>query len=83
MEWVRKWLDLRERLIEIAKVLRKFPWMVEVIRQRPMSILHPYTVEAYAAVDGSEACLSHPAEGFLRPKRRSEGGVAGAGLQQI
>jgi len=57
-EWVRKWLDLRERLIEIAKVLRRFPWMVEVIKQRPMSILHPYTVEVYVAKDGSEACLS-------------------------
>ena len=32
--------------------------MVEVIRQRPMSILHPYTVEVYVARDGSEACLS-------------------------
>ena len=29
VEWVRKWLDLRERLIEIAKVMRRFPWMVE------------------------------------------------------
>ena len=58
MEWVRKWLSLRGRLVEIAKVLRKFPWMVDVIRQRPMSILHPYTVEVYVARDGSEACLS-------------------------
>jgi acetone carboxylase gamma subunit len=58
VEWVRKWLDLRERLIEIAKVLRRFPWMVEVIRQRPMSILHPYMVEVYVARDGSEACIS-------------------------
>ena len=57
-EWVRKWLDLRERLIEIAKVMRRFPWMVDVIKQRPMSILHPYTVEVYVAKDGSEACLS-------------------------
>jgi len=32
--------------------------MVEVIRQRPMSILHPYMVEVYVAKDGSEACLS-------------------------
>jgi hypothetical protein len=32
--------------------------MVDVIRQRPMSILHPYMIEAYVAVDGSEACLS-------------------------
>jgi hypothetical protein len=57
-KWVRKWMDLRERLVEIAKVIRKYPWMVEVIRQRPMSILHPYTVEVYVAVDGSEACIS-------------------------
>jgi len=58
VEWVRKWLDLRERLIEIAKVMRKYPWMVEVVKQRPMSILHPYAVEVYVAVDGSETCLS-------------------------
>jgi hypothetical protein len=58
VEWVRKWLDLRERLVEIAKVLRRFPWMVEVVKQRPMSILHPYAVEVYVAVDGSEACIS-------------------------
>jgi hypothetical protein len=58
VDWVRKWLDLRERLIEIAKVMRRFPWMVEVVKQRPMSILHPYIVEVYVARDGSEACLS-------------------------
>jgi hypothetical protein len=28
------------------------------VRQRPMSILHPYAVEVYVARDGSEACLS-------------------------
>jgi hypothetical protein len=58
VEWVRKWLVLRDRLIEIAKVMRRFPWMVEVVRQRPMSILHPYMVEVYVAKDGSEVCLS-------------------------
>jgi hypothetical protein len=58
VEWVRRWLDLRERLVEIAKVLRRFPWMVEVIRQRPVGIPHPYAVEVYVARDGSEACLS-------------------------
>jgi len=55
---VKKWLDLRDRLIEIAKVMRRYPWMVDVIRQKPVSILHPYMVEAYVAVDGSEACIS-------------------------
>jgi hypothetical protein len=58
VEWVRKWLVLRERLIEIAKTLRKFPWMVDAIMQRPMSILHPYMVEVYVTRDGSEACFS-------------------------
>ncbi len=58
VEWVRKWLSLRERLIEIAEVMRRFPWMVEVIRQRPMNILHPYMIEVYIAKDGSETCLS-------------------------
>jgi hypothetical protein len=58
VEWVRKWLVLRDRLVEIAKVMRRYPWMVDAIRQRPMSILHPYTVEVYVARDGSEACLS-------------------------
>jgi hypothetical protein len=56
-EWVRKWLDLRERLIEIAKVMRRFPWTVEVVRQRSLSILHPYAVEVYVARDGSDVCL--------------------------
>jgi hypothetical protein len=53
VEWVRKWLSLRDRLVEIAKVLRKFPWIVDVVRQRPMKILHPYMVEVYVARDGS------------------------------
>jgi len=57
-EWVKKWLSLRERLIEIAKVMRKFPWMVDVIRQRPVSNPHPYMVEVYVAKDESETCLS-------------------------
>jgi hypothetical protein len=32
--------------------------MVDVIKQRPMSILHPYMVEVYVTRDGSETCLS-------------------------
>jgi hypothetical protein len=65
VDWVRKWLDFRERLIEIAKTLRRYPWMVEVVRQRPMGILHPYMVEVYVARDGSEACLSlNPPDAF-------------------
>jgi len=58
VEWVRKWLDLRDRLVEIASVLRRYPWMVDVVRQRPVGILNPYAVEVYVARDGSEACIS-------------------------
>jgi len=57
VEWVRRWAILKERLVEIAKVLRRFPWMMEVIRQRPTNILHPYMIEVYVAKDGSEACI--------------------------
>ncbi len=32
--------------------------MVDVVRQRPMNILHPYMIDAYVTRDGSEACLS-------------------------
>ncbi len=38
--------------------MRRYPWMVEVVKQRPMSILHPYAVEAYVARNGSDVCLS-------------------------
>ncbi len=58
MEWVKKWAILRDRLVEITKVLRRYPWMVNVVRQRQMNILNPYMVEVYVARDGSEACIS-------------------------
>jgi hypothetical protein len=59
VEWVRKWAPhAKEELVEIAKIMRRFPWMVEVVRQRPVANPHPYMVEVYVARDGSEACLS-------------------------
>ncbi len=59
VEWVKAWAPhAKQELVEIAKVMRRYPWMVEVVRQRPVSNLHPYMVEVYVAVDGSEACLS-------------------------
>jgi hypothetical protein len=65
VEWVKKWAILRDRLVEIAKVMRRFPWMVDVVRQRPMSILHPYMVEMYVTKDRSEVCLSlNPPKAF-------------------
>jgi hypothetical protein len=65
VNWVKKWLVLKERLIEIAKVMRRFPWMVDVVRRRPVGILHPYMVEAYVTRDGYEVCLSlNPPKAF-------------------
>jgi hypothetical protein len=59
VEWVRAWAPhAKEELVEIAKIMRRFPWMVEVVRRRPVSHPHPYMVEVYVAVDGSEACLT-------------------------
>ncbi len=56
-EWVKKWGRLKDRLVEIAEVLRRYPWMAGVIRQRPVPNPHPYLVEVYVAIDGSEVCL--------------------------
>ncbi len=56
---MRAWAPhAREELVEIAKVLRRFLWMVEVVRQRLVSNPHPYMVEVYVARDESEVCLS-------------------------
>jgi len=56
-EWVKKWGRLRDRLIEIAEALRRYPWMADVIRQGVEPDPHPHLVEVYAALDGSEICL--------------------------
>jgi len=59
IEWVKAWAPhARERLVEIAEVLRRYPWVMEVIKKRPLDNLNPYTVEVYVAKDGSVACLS-------------------------
>jgi hypothetical protein len=58
-EWVKAWAPhANEELVEIAKIMRRYPWMVEVVRQRPVSHPHPYLMEVYVARDGSEVCLS-------------------------
>ncbi len=59
VEWIRAWAPYaRKRLIEIAKTLRRYPWMVGVVRQKPVNNPYPYMVEVYVAVEGSEACLA-------------------------
>jgi len=59
VDWLRAWAPhAGDRLVEIANVMRRYPWMAEVLRRRPVANPHPYMVEAYVAGDGSEACLS-------------------------
>jgi hypothetical protein len=59
VEWVRAWAPhSKERLVEIAEVMRRYPWMIEVVKKRPVSNPHPYLTEVYVAGDGSEVCLS-------------------------
>jgi len=38
--------------VRIAKVLRRFPWMAELIGQGPVGLIGPYSVEAYAGGTG-------------------------------
>ncbi len=45
-------------VVEIAKVMRRYPWMVEVVESRSVANPHPYMVEVYVSRDGSEVCLS-------------------------
>ncbi|MFP3212881.1 MAG: hypothetical protein RXQ02_06390 [Thermoproteus sp.] len=56
---LRRWAPYaRGQIVGIAKVLRRYPWMAELIGQGPVSLVNPYSVEAYVARDGSEACIS-------------------------
>jgi len=81
-ERIKAWAPhARGRLVEIAKVMRRFLWMVEVVRQRPMNILHPYMIEAYVTRDGSEACISlNPPKAYRAQDGAVKGGQAGAGI---
>jgi hypothetical protein len=59
VDWLRTWAPRAgKQIARIAKVLRRYPWMAELIGQGPVSLVNPYSVEAYVARDGSEACIS-------------------------
>jgi hypothetical protein len=58
-DWLRTWAPRAGRqIVGIARVLRRFPWMAELIGQGPVGLVNPYSVEAYVSRDGSEACIS-------------------------
>jgi len=59
VDWLRAWAPRAGRQIaRIARVMRRYPWMAELIGQGPVGLVNPYSVEAYVARDGSEACIS-------------------------
>jgi hypothetical protein len=59
VDWLRAWAPRAEKQIAgMARVLRRYPWMAELIGQGPVGLVNPYSVEAYVARDGSEACIS-------------------------
>ncbi|MFP3252317.1 MAG: hypothetical protein RXO32_11400 [Thermoproteus sp.] len=56
---LRAWVPYaREQIVGIAKVLRRYPWMAELVGQGPVCLIGLYAVEAYVARDGAEACIS-------------------------
>jgi hypothetical protein len=59
VDWLRAWAPYARRQIAgMARVLRRYPWMAELIGQGPVGLVNPYSVEAYVSRDGSEACIS-------------------------
>ncbi|MDT7869000.1 MAG: hypothetical protein RQ839_02315 [Thermoproteus sp.] len=58
-DWLRTWAPRAGRqIVGMARVLRRYPWMAELIGRGPVGLVNPYAVEAYASRDGSEACIS-------------------------
>ena len=79
VDWLRTWAPrARGQIAGIAKVLRRFPWMAELIGQVPAGLVNPYSVEAYASRDGSEACIP-----FGGAYCSGDGGVSIRGLEPI
>jgi len=58
LDWLRAWAPhAKERLVEAARLLRRYPRLAELIKRRPAN-LNPYSMEIYVARDGSEVCAS-------------------------
>jgi len=52
-DWLRTWAPRAgKQIARIAKVLRRYPWMAELVGQGPVGLVNPYSVEAYAAGTG-------------------------------
>jgi len=76
VDWLRRWAPRAEKQIaRIARVLRRYPWMAELIGRGPVGLVNPYSVEAYASRDGSEACISLFGWAYCS----ADGGVASRG----
>jgi len=48
VDWLRTWAPRAgKQIARIARVLRRYPWMAELIGQGPVGLVNPYSVEAY------------------------------------
>jgi hypothetical protein len=53
VDWLRTWAPRAgEQIVGMARVLRRYPWMAELIGQGPVGLIGPYSVEAYASRTG-------------------------------
>jgi len=58
-DWLRAWAPhARDRIVEVARLLRRYPRMAELVKRRPAGLVNPYSVEVYVSRDGSEVCAS-------------------------
>jgi hypothetical protein len=61
---LRRWAPRAGRQIaRIARVLRRYPWMAELIGQGPVGLVNPYSVEAYAGGTGRRPAYRYSAAG--------------------
>jgi len=61
-DWLRRWAPYaRERIAGMARVLRRYPWMAELIGRGPVGLIGPYSVEAYAGGTGRRPAYRYSA----------------------
>ena len=57
-DWLRAWAPhARDRIVEAARLLRRYPRMAELVKRRP-GLVNPYHMGVYVSRDGSEVCAS-------------------------
>ena len=77
-DWLRRWAPYaRGQIVGIAKVLRRYPWMAELIGRGPVGLVNPYSVEAYAGGTARRRVYRYSAAG---PTAQPTGAPPSGGL---